>query len=135
MIDVEMLEGVGLSIAASRTPLQRLGRYAGREIAERTGYRHVVRYLRSHQVGVFHGGSDTPHFVTPTCYSPDDAVSFLALPAPNLPPSHVLLLETEQIPLMLGPRRVRCGDGIEFYLPTGFPAMAVVPPGWEIQLG
>ena len=134
VLDVEMLCGVGLAIANARTPVALLQERTGREIAERTGWRHLLRYLRSHQVGSFDGGSAIVHFATPTAYAPAEVVRFLNLPDSTNHPSHVLLLNTELIPLVRGPRQARLGLGVEFVLPNGFPREAIVEPGWAREL-
>ena len=98
--------------------------------------RLLLRYLRGHQVGTLSGGTNRGQYVTVTPYSGSEAISWLALPNPLDPPSHVLLLDPAHMsgyPLA-GPRWVRLGSGIEFILLHGFPQEAVVPPGWEVEV-
>jgi hypothetical protein len=42
-------------------------------------------------------------------------------------------LDPNQIPEVRGPRRVRLGGGLEYVLPKGFPASALVLP-WPIPV-
>jgi hypothetical protein len=44
-----------------------------------------------------------------------------------------MLLKPEEIADISGPRWVRFGGGIEYYLPTGFPAVALAFP-WELEV-
>ena len=134
VLDLEMLCSVGLVPHPFMTPIEALPEYAGREIAARTGFRHLLRYVRRSQAGSFINGSTREHFVTPTPYPTEDVCSYLALPAPLDRPHHVLLLETVALLRIRGPRMTRLGAGVEFILPTGFPKGAVVPPGWEVEL-
>jgi len=129
-----MLEVVRrVRIADSVTPDDFLPMRLGREIALELGGRYLLRYMLSHQVGQYALGSQDRHFVTPTAYSPEDAVSWLYLPKPSEKRPFVMLLNPAKIPYVRGPRWVRLGNGIEYILPRGFPREAVVA-GWELEV-
>lgn len=134
LVDIEMLLAVGLTPSPWHVSTAALPEYSGLEVASVTGYRHLLRYLRPHQLGQFLDGSPREHFVSPTPYAVEDSVRFLMLPDHLHPPRHVLVLETAAIARIRGPRMVRLGLGVEFVLPDGFTAEALVPPGWEREL-
>lgn len=114
-------------IAVSAMPAR-----SGSEVATELGGRYLLRYLTRAQYRQFTTGADQLSFATPTPYSPTEAVSWLALPAPTRR-SFVLLLDPNQIPEIRGPRQVRLGGGLEYVLPRGFPAAALVLP-WPIPV-
>jgi len=78
-------------------------------------------------------GSGEPHWVTPTAYAPEETISWLALPALRDPRPYVVLLKPGEIADIWGPRWVRFGGGIEYFLTQGFPAAALAFP-WEIEV-
>jgi hypothetical protein len=123
----------GVQIAASTTKDEDLPRKSGTEVADELGGRYLVRYLLSHQLGRYLKGSPEKHFVTPTSYKPDEAVTWLALPLPGEPRPYVILLKPEPLTEVRGPRWVNLGGGIEYILPNGFPDAALVMP-WELRI-
>ena len=134
MLDQEMLEVVRRVRIASRvTPDDSLANRLGRDVAIELGGRYLLRYMFPYQVGQYAQGSQDRHFVTPTAYSPEDAVSWLYLPKPTGKRPFVMLLDPAKIPYVRGPRWVRLGNGIEYLLPRGFPGEAVVV-GWELEV-
>ena len=132
-LDHEMLSAHSVVIAPSSTPDSGLARKTGRQVARELGGRYLLRYLLPHQVGRYAGGSTAPHWVTPTAYAPEETISWLALPAPRDPRPYVMSLKPEEIADISGPRWVRFGGGIEYHLPTGFPAGALAFP-WELEV-
>lgn len=108
-------------------------RKTGQAVRNELGGRYLLRYLLPHQVGVHIEGTQESQWVTPTPYAPEETVSWLALPAPTQPRTLVLLLKPEMIDEIWGPRWVRLGQGIEYYLPQGFGRNALAFP-WEIQV-
>lgn len=133
LLDVEMFKA-GQILLDEGHVLDMSSPRPGHEVSRELNGRCVLRYLRRHQVGKFAYGTDDPQCVTPTAYTPRDAVQWLALPSPLDPPSFVLFIDIASVPKVLGPRRVRLGGGIEYVLPEGFPAQAVIHPGWEIEI-
>ena len=100
-------------------------------MAAELGGRLLLRYLTPAQVGSFTNGSDREHYVTPTPYAPDEAIRWLALPGVTVPREHALVLDPASIDVILGPRKVRWGGGIEYILPDGFPK-AALHFAWEV---
>lgn len=134
-LDQEMLEVVQQVWIAPRTIAinhSRL-RKTGQQVKVELGGRYLLRYLLSHQVGIHIQGTHESQWVTPTPYAPDETVSWLALPAPMQPRTFVMLLDPKEIDEIWGPRWVRLGRGIEYYLPNGFGKNALAFP-WEIQV-
>lgn len=140
LLDWEMLEvGNAVTIHAASTPLSNLPVKSGADVWDELGHRYLMRYLLPHQVGTFAGGSSGQHFVTPTAYSPEETIPYLALPAPTQPRTHVLVLDPRQIDDIAGPQWIRGAPGIQYILTAGFPQSAIVVPGnpgaaWEIQV-
>ena len=135
-LDQEMLEVVrspSVAIAPRATPDSALPSKTGSDVARELGGRYLLRYVLDDQVGEYLAGSTAPHWTTPTPYSATDTVSWLALPAPTLIRRYVMMLDPARIPQLLGPRWIRFGKGIEYLLPSGFPANAVVFP-WELEI-
>jgi hypothetical protein len=120
-------------IASRDTPDSQLKRRSGADVATELGNRYLLRYLLAHQLGQFRNGSSRKHYVTPTPYSAEETISWLALPQPTEPRTYVMLLDPARISVILGPRWVRLGKGIEYVLPDGFPQDAIVL-GWEVAV-
>lgn len=133
-LDREMLEARGIAIAPSHTATSALPVKPGSAVATELGGRLLVRYLIGRQVGAFAGGSTQEHFVTPTPLASTELNAVLALPAVRQKRSFALLLDPAQIGEVRGPRWVRFGSGIEYVLPSGFPAAAVASR-WEVRVG
>jgi hypothetical protein len=105
---------------------------SGAAVAAHLGSRYLLRYLMRNQYRNFAAGSSTLNFVTPTPYSPTETLAWLALPSP-VRRDFVLFLNPAMIKDIRGPRRVLLGGGIEFLLPAGFPASALVA-GWPVPV-
>jgi len=131
-LDQEMLESISGPIAPRSTPIHTLQR-TGAQVVKELGGRYLLRYLLPHQVGLHIHGSADPHWVTPTPYAPEETISWLALPAPRDPRPYVMVLNPAAIPAIWGPRWVRFGGGIEYFLPNGFPGDALAFP-WELEV-
>jgi hypothetical protein len=109
----------------------------GAEIADELAPRKLLRYLLPDQLGMFRSGSNVETFTTPTPYTPEEANAYLVLPRPVEPRPFALVLEPALIPRIQGPLQVAGGRGIQYILPDGFPAEAIIVPGspgmrWEI---
>jgi hypothetical protein len=128
LLDQERIE-VAQVIAARRTAVETMPDRGGCDVVEDLGDRHALRYLTASQVTEFVDGSTRPHWVTPTALSPEEVVPWLALYAPKLPRAHVLLLDLNEVEVVRGPAWIRLGQGIEYYLPNGFPKSAIVDVG------
>jgi hypothetical protein len=133
LLDEEMLAVHGALVAPPSTPDSALPKKTGAQVAAEIGDRFLFRYLRRSQVGHFRGGSGDLHYLTPTAYSRRDAVRWLALPAPERPPTHLLVVDPRAVATVLGPRRVRGGAGFEYLLPNGFPPSALLMT-WEMEI-
>lgn len=130
-----MLEVVrGVPIAPRGVPINHATlRKNGQQVANELGKRYLLRYLLPDQVGLYANGSERGHWVTPTPYSPEETISWLALPRPTQPRSFVMLLDSSKIAMIYGPRWCRLGKGIEYLLPQGFSREAIVFP-WPIEV-
>jgi hypothetical protein len=129
MLDQEQIE-LGTAIASRHQPVETMPDRSGKDVALELGGRFLVRYLVDAQLNEFLSGSeDRGHWVTPTPVAPESVVAWLALFAPLLARRHALVLNPEEIDVIRGPAWIRGGQGIEYYLPSGFPQAAVVDVG------
>ena len=136
-LDTEMLAG-RVPIAPSNTADSALRPVSGQALFDELGGRWLIRYVRSASLSDYNPRSRPAHFsgtiyVTPTALEPDELTPWLALPSFLPPPTHAVLLNPQQLDA-LGPRWVRLGGGIEYILPGGFPASALVAPGWPVPV-
>lgn len=122
-LDQEQIELTG-TIAPRSGDVEALPDRSGLEVANELGGRLLARYLTASQVTAFGAGStDRAHWVTPTAISPDEVISWLALFGPHVARQHVLLLDPAKFDVIRGPSWIRLGQGLEYYLPSGFPAL------------
>ncbi|HEY8112889.1 MAG TPA: hypothetical protein VII16_08475 [Actinomycetes bacterium] len=128
MLDQERIE-ITTPISSRLTAVETMPDRAGTNVAEDLGDRYLARYLTSAQVPEFLDGSSRGHWVTPTALSPNDVVPWLALYAPMLKRQHLLLINPSKVDVIRGPAWIRLGQGIEYYLPHGFPKSAIVDVG------
>jgi hypothetical protein len=133
VLDQEMIERAGTAIASAMTPDADLPLRRGVEVSSELGGRFLVRYMTRRQLGLFSGGSTGQHFVTPTPLSHSEVRAVLALPAVAQPRPFAMLIDPAKVADIRGPRWIRGGDGIEYLLPSGFPANAL-PLAWEIEI-
>jgi len=134
-LDREMLENRinPVQIAASTMPDNQLPIKSGADVLRELKGRYLLRYLLPHQIGLYINGSNDQHWVTPTPYTPEETISWLALPNPSLPRTFVMLLDPSKIDEIKGPRWVRLGKGIEYLLHQGFPPEALLL-SWPLQV-
>ncbi len=129
MLDQEQIEA-SVTIAPRSQAVETMPDRAGAAVATEIGGRFLVRYLVASQLNEFlEGSTDRDHWVTPTAIAPEVVVSWLALFAPKVARQHVLVLDVAKIDVVRGPAWIRGGQGIEYYLPGGFPKDAVVDVG------
>ena len=119
-LDLEMLLARGVIISPSNIPVEDLPIKTGEEVADELAGRPLIRYLCRQDVSRYLRGDRNPHYTTPTPYSPTDLISFLCLPDPQTARTHCLLLDPQNIEIILGPRLIQWGGGIEYILPHGF---------------
>src|SRR3989338_37936 len=144
LFDARMIERrpKNIRIAPPGTSVGALSILNGNALRKQLGGRYLFRYLRSNQIGQLVNGVGTRQYVSPTPYSPGEAVKWLALPRPNYPPTFVLFLIPDHLRNIRGPRYVLLGGGIEYILEDGFDKNALVSvspdpsnqPRWEISI-
>ncbi|WP_405933715.1 hypothetical protein [Streptomyces sp. NBC_00827] len=91
--------------------------------------RLLVHYLvpgAQHDFREGFAGGEGGLWATPTPYSSDDAARYLRFPCPQVARTHAILIDPTKVPELRGPRRVQRGDGLEFLLPQGVPANAIL---------
>ena len=131
-LDEEMLAHRPAIVYPSHTPLAAMPARSGPDIAAELGGRYLLRYLIRRQYRQFTTGSASLQFVTPTPYSPTEAISWLALPTAARR-EFVLFLNAKHLSDVRGPRRVLLGGGLEYILASGYPATAIVV-GWPVPV-
>ena len=130
--DEEMLLSRPAIVYAPTVSIAAMPPRSGASVSAELGGRFLLRYLMRSQYRQFAAGASHLQFATPTPYSPTEAISWLALPMPTRR-SYVLFLDPRRIADIRGPRRVRLGGGLEYVLPGGFPAAALVLP-WPLPV-
>lgn len=75
-LDEEMLASRPAHVYPSHTPLATMPPRTGASVAAELGGRYLLRYLTRKQYGQFTSGSASLQFVTPTPYSPTEAISW-----------------------------------------------------------
>ena len=93
-----------------------------------------MRYLLKEALSTASEGTAKVIYVTPTPYSPTDAVELLMLPAEDRSREHAMLLDPRNIPVVLGPRWVQGGFGIEYILPRGYTQDAIAIRPWSLRM-
>jgi hypothetical protein len=134
VLDQEMLEGRGVEIASRVTPDAQLPEKAGVDVFAELGGRFLVRYLLKESLPGAIRGTAKVTYVTPTPYSPKDAVELLMLPAEDRTREHAMLLDPRGISVVLGPRWVQGGFGIEYILPRGYTREAIAVRPWSLRM-
>ena len=134
ILDQEMLEGRGVEIASRITPDARLPKKSGEQVFAELGGRFLVRYLLKEGLSTAIRGTTKTTYVTPTPYSPTDAVELLMLPAEDRQREHAMLLDPRNIFVVLGPRWVQGGFGIEYILPRGYTPRAIALRPWSLRM-
>lgn len=126
-LDGQMLQG---KISGEWVTDTSLKEKTGGEVSEELGGRYLLRYLRDDQKGSFFAGESRPQFLTPSPYAPEEASIWLALFFPWIVRRYVILVDPKQVGRPIrGPRAIFGGFGVEYLMPEGFPAEAVVHPG------
>jgi hypothetical protein len=132
VLDQEQIELTGTIASRMQATKEMPDRPAADVVAE-LGGRLFLRYLTGPQVTEFMNGStDRDHWVTPTPISPEHVVDWLSLFAPQVPREHALLLDPSRLTGIRGPAWIRLGQGLEYYLPFGFPQEAIVDVGAKL---
>jgi len=129
-MDAKMLLDAGTPIAPALVPgAASLPGRTGADVARELHGRPLVRFLLAKDTTRFNKGSDAETYVTPTPYTPEEAVRYLVLPGKPTPRRSALLLNPELIDEIIGPMWVATGRGIQYILPKGFPEEAIIVPG------
>jgi hypothetical protein len=119
-------------IANGTTSLASLPPRRGTDVSIELGGRPFIRYVTVANSGENSRASET--FVSPTSYSPEDASSWLALPSPLKLRKFAVLIDPAKVDWVKGPRWCSLGSGIEYILPDGYTAAAVLDPGWAVKV-
>jgi hypothetical protein len=134
LLDQEMLELRGVALFSRLTPDAGMPARSGHAVFEELGGRYLLKYLIDGSARRYSRGTSAPMFTTPTPVPVHDLSELLALPGTRSR-RYVLVIDPRPIADIRGPRWTRLGMGIEYLLPGGFPATALVPPRWPISVG
>lgn len=135
-LDEEMLIRNGVTIVPPTTPDSKLPHCI--DLADQLSGRSLIKYVRTddrHRYSVLSSITHFPgvHYLTPTPLCREAVTGALNLP-PFATPRYALVLDPTKLTAH-GPRRIRGGSAIEYVLLNGFPADAIVPPGWPVEVG
>jgi hypothetical protein len=136
-LDEEMLTRNGVTVSHPATPDAALPACA--DLPDQIKGRFLIKYLRSgdhSRYSSLSGITHYPgkHYLTPTVLCTETVVSTLNLPTNLATPRYALVLDPEKLDAH-GPRRVRGGGGaVEYLLLDGFPADAILAPGWPVEV-
>src|SRR5689334_5187045 len=106
--------GDAAAIAPRGTPDAALAERAGAEVARELGGRYLVKYLPRTRLHDYQNGSPGTEYATPTMYTPSEAPVYLNLPYVEDSRLWALFLDPGIIDVVLGPRWVELGQGIEY---------------------
>lgn len=123
-LDLDMLRTRGIVISPESTLPELLPPVTN--VVDQLDGRYLLHYIRAEQSEAYLKGRTDPCWVTPTAYSPEDAVFHLSLLAPTRLRTLVLLLDPTKLTEIRGPRLIGVGLGIEYWLPAGFSAGALI---------
>lgn len=133
--DERMLANHAVPVAQATTEFGGLASPSS-TVAWSLGGRYLYKYLLPADLEVFSAPRPIDpdylfkaHFMTPTTYAPKDAAQWLSFPSPERLRKYVLLINPALVPVIRGPRRVLMGMGLEYYLPDGFPEVAIASIG------
>lgn len=126
LLDQEQIERSSGQIAARTVNVETMDTRTGVDVARELGSRYVIRYLGANRLTDLLVGTSEGQWVTPTPISPKDVAHWLALPDPQYLRKHAILLDLNHITKVCGPAWIKLGEGIEYYLPDGFPSQAIV---------
>ena len=126
-MDSFMLSG---KIAPKGMPDSSLPIRLGSDVADELHGRMLVRYV----IDAHEPPRSVPTYVCPTPLSTEELDAFLALPRPDLRREFAIFLDPMRIDQIQGPRWCAMGQGIEYILPSGYTAGAVLPPGWGVRI-
>lgn len=131
-LDQEMLEVArDVQIAPAFTSDEDLSdhwRKTGVRVAEELGGRYLIRYSTTDKNDEYKDARAGRFYTTPTPYSSKDTIDWLCLPHAGFARTYFSLFDPSKIHVILGPRWIRLGDGIEYVLSEGFEEDALVTP-------
>jgi hypothetical protein len=125
-LDHWMLKGHGVEAVASATRDADLPEKSGDQVFEETGRRYLIRYVPKDGISLESMLEPSPRWVTPTPYSAEDAVRYLALPFGERQREYYWLINPRYLRNVKGPRSIDGGFGIEYLIPEGVPEGALV---------
>jgi hypothetical protein len=135
LLDQEMLEARAVTPFSRLTPVSAMPTKTGAAVFTELGGRFLLKYLADSDPQRYAAGTTEETFLTPTAVPVHDAATLLALPAPERRRRFVLVIDPRVVQDLRGPRWIRLGMGLEYVLPVGFGAAALVPPGWPVTVG
>jgi hypothetical protein len=126
-LDAYMLSG---KIFPRSTPDSAMPFRPGIDVAVELHGRMLCRYI----IDPHEPPRTSATWVCPTPLSIEELIPYLALPNPSKAREYVLFLDPGRIKDIQGPRWTSMGQGLEYLLPGGYTASAVVPPGWGVKI-
>lgn len=126
----------GVTVSHPATPDAALP--ACTDLAEQIKGRFLIKYLRSgdhKRYSSLTGISHYPgkHYLTPTVLCTETVVSALNLPT-NLATPRYANPRPREVGSARPTASARGGGAVEYLLLNGFPADAILPPGWPVEV-
>jgi hypothetical protein len=114
-------------LTSTRRPTPRRGATVAREMRGR----FLARYITAAQAVSMTGPTpmNSEVYATPTAYSPEEAPVWLITPGSVGTRPYVVLLDPAVLVWIIGAMLVGPAAGIQYVLPQGYPAEAIVVPG------
>jgi hypothetical protein len=121
--------GEPLEIWPEGASLETMPMRTGGQVADELAGRMLVRYVTEQ-----HPPPASEAWLTPTPLGARGAGTILHLPHQVTTRHWVLVIDPARVGVIQGPRRVTMGQGIEYYLPHGYDAGAVLEPGYGVRV-
>lgn len=102
----------------------------GADVAEELAGRPLLRYVTDQHAPP----TNDMVWTTTTAICPACSGPVLHLPAQLALRHWVFVIDPAQVDAIQGPRRCIMGTGIEYILPSGYEARALVPPGYGVRV-
>jgi hypothetical protein len=129
-LDLHFLQVRSAVIWPETADLDSMPLRTGAEVADELGGRLLVRYVTDQHVPPSMSAVwTTTSAICAVCSGP-----ILHLPAQVTHRHWVFIIDPAKVDAIKGPRRCIMGQGVEYILPNGYEAKALLPPGYGVRV-